>query len=240
MSAQLLFYSDATPITLERHKTVSLRALTDFSYTRGVNAVPVVAAEFAQVAGDMMIVFAGDENGMMPMVVLGLQDQQNLFLDPAGRWSGRYVPAFVRRYPFAFSMSSDGQTFTLCIDETYPGLNRDGEGSALFDEKGERTEYLSGILAFLEDYQAQYNATRAFCGRLIERGLMEPMHVEYKLADGSAAQMRGFHGVNREKLKALPAETLSAMMQGDELQLVYAHLQSLNNLDPLLNRMNPQ
>lgn len=240
MSAQLLFYSDATPITLERHKTVSLRALTDFSYTRGVNAVPVVAAEFAQAASDMMIVFAGDENGMMPMVVLGLQDQQNLFLDPAGRWSGQYVPAFVRRYPFAFSMSSDGQTFTLCIDETYAGLNHDGEGAALFEENGERSEYLSGILAFLEDYQAQYNATRAFCDRLIERGLMEPMLVEYNLQDGSKAQMRGFHGVSREKLKAIPVEALAEMMQADELELVYAHLQSLNNLDPLLNRMSAQ
>lgn len=239
MSAQLLFYSDATPITLERHRDVSLRPLTDLGYTRGVNAVPIVGAEFAQSAGDMMIVFAGDENGMMPMVVLGLQEQQNLFLGTEGQWTGRYVPAFVRRYPFAFSMSSDRQTFTLCIDETYSGLNRDDEGTRLFDDAGERTEYLSSVLGFLEDYQSQYNATRAFCGRLIERGLMEPMHVEYTLTNGDKGQMRGFHGVNREKLKALSSEALAEMMQADELELVYAHLQSLNNLDPLLNRMNP-
>lgn len=239
MSAQLLFYSDATPISLEHHKNASIRPLTNYGYTGGVNAVPVVGPEFGKAACDMMIVFAGDENGMMPMAVLGLRDGENLFLDPAQQWSGRYVPAFIRRYPFAFSMSADGQTFTLCIDENFAGFNRDGEGSNLFDENGERSEYLTNVLAFMQDYQGQYHATRTFCGRLLERGLLEPMHVEYNLSDGTSGVMRGFHAINREKLKALPADVLEEMSQGDELELAYVHLQSLNNLDPLLNRMSP-
>lgn len=239
MSAQLLFYSDATPVSAEKHRDASLRPLTDYGYTSAVNAVPIVGPEFGNAACDMMIVFAGDENGMMPMAVLGLRDGENLFLDPARQWNGRYIPAFIRRYPFAFSMTADGQTFTLCIDENYAGFNRDGEGANLFEANGERSEYLTNVLTFMQDYQAKYHATRAFCGRLLERGLLEPMHVEYNLTDGTSGVMQGFHAINRDKLKALPADVLEEMAQGDELELAFVHLQSLNNLDPLLARMSP-
>ena len=38
--------------------------------------------------------------------------------DAEGNWVGKYVPAFVRRYPFVFS-SNDGENFTLCVDDPH-------------------------------------------------------------------------------------------------------------------------
>ena len=62
------------------------------------------------------------------MVILGVEKDENLYVKQPGSWDARYVPAFVRRYPFVFSRSDDGQTFTLCIDETWSGCNADGKG----------------------------------------------------------------------------------------------------------------
>ena len=39
-----------------------------------------------------------------------------LFVNEAGKWLGKYVPAFLRRYPFVFSSNDEGKNFTLCID----------------------------------------------------------------------------------------------------------------------------
>ena len=43
--------------------------------------------------------------------------------------------------------------------------------------------------------------------------------------------------VSREKLKALPAETLAEMAKTDELELIYLHLHSLRNFDRLRDRL---
>jgi hypothetical protein len=43
--------------------------------------------------------------------------------------------------------------------------------------------------------------------------------------------------VSREKLNALPAETLSELAKTGALELTYAHLLSMNNLSLMLKRV---
>jgi len=63
-----------------------------------------------------------------------MRGNENAYLDADEGWRANYVPAFIRRYPFVFSKSEDGQTFTLCIDEAFAGFNREGRGQALFKD----------------------------------------------------------------------------------------------------------
>jgi hypothetical protein len=42
--------------------------------------------------------------------------------------------------------------------------------------------------------------------------------------------------VNRERLKALGDNKLGEMMRGDEIELVYLHLQSLRNFEAVVKR----
>jgi hypothetical protein len=158
-------------------------------------------------------------------------------LDRDGRWHGRYIPAFVRRYPFVFSHSED--QFVLCVDEAFPGFNREGRGNRLFTDDGLPTPYVDGILKFLQDYQTHFLATRRFCHRIRDLGLLEPMHAEVSTGDGPSLSLGGFMAVNRERLKALPGQTLSDMAKTDELELIYLHLQSLRNFDLLRERLPP-
>jgi hypothetical protein len=46
---------------------------------------------------------------------------------PLGGWQAKYIPAFLRRYPFVFSSNDDGNNFVLRIDEGFPGFNQPGE-----------------------------------------------------------------------------------------------------------------
>jgi hypothetical protein len=239
MAKQVLFYEEAVPVSWQRHGNLSVKAGADYGFARKVNAVPVTTVEFPRAAAEYAIVFAGSEETVVPVVVLGIQDQ-NTFVDEEGRWKARYVPAFVRRYPFVFAANDDGSRFTLCIDETFAGCNHDGRGERLFDADGERTQYLKSVLQFQQEYQAHFNATVAFCRRLQELSLLAPVQAQFAAAGGRRHALAGFSVVNRERLKALSEDKLAQMVRSDELELVYLHLHSMGNLTAMTGNLQKQ
>jgi hypothetical protein len=143
----------------------------------------------------------------------------------------------VRRYPFVFSSSEDQQTFTLCIDEKFPGLNSEGRGQPLFAEDGKPSPYVDGVLKFLQEYRGQHLLTRQFCKRLIELELLEPMEAHFTLGTGEKMSLNGFMVVNRKKLNALPGDVLSELAGTDQLELIYLHLQSMRNFNGVKDRL---
>jgi hypothetical protein len=237
VSKQLLYYEKVTPITADRHKDLYVKAPDDYGFARHSNSVPLMAVEFGPAAVDFAIVFAGDKSSVMPVAMLGVENDQNLFIDEHGSWEASYIPAFVRRYPFVFSKNEDGDTFFLCIDEDFAGCNDAGRGERLFDADGERTQYLGSVLNFVQEYQAQFVRTQAFCAKLRELDLLEPMQAQFSLPSGKKAALTGFMAVNRAKLKGLDADKLSALAQTDELELIYLHLQSMRNFAAMLKRV---
>jgi hypothetical protein len=233
MAKQLLIYENAVPITVDAHKDVSVKAGGNFEFVRNVNSVPSVAAEFAVASNDLAIVFAGTEDAVFPSVLLGLESDTCAFVDAQGAWSGEYVPAFMRRYPFVFAQSGANDDFTLCIDESFDGLNSDGVGERLFDAEGNRTQYMNGILEFSAQYQNQYARTKLFCDRLLSLGLLEPAVASYMGDDGQAKRLSGFFRISREKLKELSTDDLRDMFDKDELELCFVHLRSLGNISKI-------
>jgi hypothetical protein len=236
MTKQLLIYEKAVPVTRRDHGDVSIKSGNDYGFARSVNSVPLMATEFDLSCSEYAIVFSGEGTEVMPAVLLGIRDSENLYIDEHGAWNAKYVPAFVRRYPFVFS-SQDKTTFTLCIDESYPGVNRRGVGERLFDADGERTQYLQGVLGFLQAYQAQFEATRAFCQRLIEHNLLEAMQAQFSLRSGQRMTLGGFMSVNLDRLKALPGDALARLAARGDLDLIYAHLHSQRNFTPTAERI---
>jgi hypothetical protein len=151
-----------------------------------------MAVEFPMASPDYAIVFAGNAETVTPAVILGVRGNENLFLSKEGEWQSKYIPAFVRRYPFVFSSSEDQQTFTLCIDEKFPGLNSEGRGQPLFGEDGKPSPYVDGVLKFLQEYRGQHSLTQQFCKKLIELELLEPMEAHFTLGSGEKMSLNGF------------------------------------------------
>jgi hypothetical protein len=236
MTKQLLIYEKAVPVTRKRHGNVSIKAGNNYAFAKNVNSVPLLATEFDLASVEYAIVFSGERKDIMPAVLLGIRDSENLYIDENDVWNAKYIPAFVRRYPFVFS-SQDKTTFNLCIDEDFPGVNRKGIGERLFDAEGERTQYLQNVLGFLQAYQAQFEATRAFCQRLVELDLLEAMQAQFRLRSGQRITLGGFMSVNRDRLKALPGDKLARLAATGDLDLIYAHLHSQRNFTPTAERV---
>lgn len=238
MSKQLLIYERATPISSELHGDWSVRSGKNFAFAQGINSSPLLAAEFAAAAPEFTIIFAGTAAEVFPSVILGFQDGQNVFVGRDGSWKAKYVTAFLRRYPFVFAESEGKGSFTLCIDEEFEGLNKEGKGERLFDSEGNRTQYLSGILNFVSSYQGQYERTKLFCDRLIQLNVLDPAQARFSLPDGKTGSLAGFFTINRDKLKSIPQEQLAEMFLNDELELCYLHLQSLNNINTMTQHLD--
>ncbi len=237
MTTQLLIYETAVPVSSQRHANWSVEVGANYAFSRRVNAVPLMAVEFMPAATEYALVFAASGDELMPAAILGIRGEENLYLSGENQWQAKYIPAFVRRYPFVFSTTNDPNTFTLCIDEAFAGFNQEGRGQRLFGDDGKPTPYVDNVLKFLQEYQAQYVRTQGFCRKLRELDLLESMTAQVTTPTGEKMSLTGFLGVNRNKLRALPGEALAALAATDELELLYLHLYSLRNFSDVKDRL---
>ena len=236
MSTQLLFYDNPMPVSSDRHKQTSVKSGEDFSFARDVNSVPLVAAEFAEAGAEFPIVFAGEGDAIVPTVILGAIGSTNAYVQEDGKWSARYIPLFIHRYPFVFSHQTEQGQLILHIDESFDGVNTDDRGERLFDSDGSQTQYLKNVLRVLEDYQMKFNRTQQYCQRLIEHDLLRPMEAQFTLPNGDRRKLTGFKCVDRDKLKAMPSDLLEAMLRNDELECTFLHLASLRHFGQLAEK----
>src|SRR6516225_6457807 len=144
MTTQLLIYQTAIPVNSGRHGDCFVEVGANYAFSSEVNSVPLMAVEFPEAASEYPIVFAGTESDVLPAVILGVRGNENLYLSKDNAWGAKYIPAFVRRYPFVFSKSGD--RFLLCIDEQFKGFNREGRGRRLFDDSGKPTPFVDNVL----------------------------------------------------------------------------------------------
>jgi SapC len=237
MAKQLLIYETAVPLSAARHGQVSLEAKGDYAFSAGINAVPLMAVEIVRAATEYAVVFTAAGDDVIPAAVLGVRGDQNLYLDAQAHWQAKYVPAFIRRYPFVFAASDDKKTLTLCIDETHPGVNREGRGQALFAADGKPSDYTQNVLKFLQEYQSHFERTKLFGRQLKELGLLEPMQATVTTPKGEQLKLGSFMAVSREKLRALGGDALEKLAKTDALELVYLHLYSLRNFNEVKDRL---
>jgi SapC len=237
MTKQLLIYESAVPMSASRHGGLFLDDDANYSFSAGINAVPLMAVEFLRAATEYAIVFANVRDDILPAAVLGVRPDQNLFLSEDSKWQAKYIPAFIRRYPFVFSATNDRKIVTLCIDEAHPGLNREGRGQRLFADDGKASAYTEQIMKFLKEYQVHFERTRLFGKHLKELDLLEPMHAQVTTPKGERLALGGFMAVPRKKLRALGGEALASLAKTDELELLYLHLYSMRNFQGVKDRL---
>jgi hypothetical protein len=229
-----LFYKSVVALDRQAHARLRVRPLDNFLFTANAPLMPLLTAEFAPIAREYPIVFMSDEGTVIPVALTGMPQGKNLFLTADGLWDGRYVPAYVRRYPFVF-VETGPEQFTVCIDPTSPLLD-EKVGTPLFESNGEPSATLQETVKRLGEYQRVMNLTRSFMQRLAAAKLLMEANAKADLPDGRSFVWRGFWIVDETRFRDLPEATLKEWFASGELGLIYAHLLSLGNLAELLRR----
>ena len=232
----VLFYQKPVLLNRELHRNRKIVASTSFAFTRQANSMYLAGVEFGEACKEYPIVFTKLASGkIVPVALLGLRDKENLFVVDKDKWDGRYIPAFVRRYPFVLA-ELDGGQLGVCVDEDFAGLN-EKEGEPIFDEKGNNSPFLQNALDFLNRYQLEYMRTDSFCERLQKSGVLVEMNAKADLYDGSSFLVNGLTVVDERKLLQLGDKEALEIFRSGELSWVYSHLVSLGNLNRLTDRL---
>lgn len=251
MTKTLLIYERPTALNRERHRHAHLNTLTqDMRFAASSNSFLLAATELADAAMHYPTVFIGPAEGPFTLAVLvGLQDGQNSHIDANGHWQeGRYVPAFVRRYPFVLAQTEDtpeggnraaeDDDLTVCIDEASPALSGVGDlapapgATPLFTPEGTNAPLLDSAVHFLEQFNAQMRRTREFATELHNFGLLQKQVIEVKKGDKTMA-LDGLYVVVESRITELKANQIKRLAEKGYLGWVYAHLLSMRNVQRL-------
>lgn len=206
---------------------------------RTMNPMPVSYTEFPIACRDYPLVFISADQGksFLPMLVLGLAAQQNLFVTTDNTWDAQsYLPAYVRRYPFCMTrVTVDGNESperVACVEKR--AINDKGE--KLFDDKGDALPEWEQRQKLLFEYEADLARTEEMCKLLAQHALFEAFTMQAQPTDGEPLQLTGMFRVSEAKLAELDAAALKDMVQKGVLGRVYTHLLSLDNFQRLLGR----
>lgn len=235
--AEMIFYHNVVALNSEVHAGIKIKPpVLGYFYARRTNSVPILANEAAHCALEYPIVFVQGNDGFVPIVLLGLRDSENLYVNISGEWDARYVPAFVRRYPFVPGRDAEGK-LVVCIDEKSPCLGT-GQGEPLFAE-GVPTPRLESAVQFLDEYNQIAMATEALGRRIGELGLLRAADPVVEFTSGEQFRLSGPHVIDEVKLQALDKDTVHELFISGALGLIHAHLVSLGNFSGLLDRLSP-
>ncbi|MBC7608513.1 MAG: SapC family protein [Polaromonas sp.] len=234
--SNVLFYSKPVAINRDQHRVTKIGPVSNFLFAAKTNSVALTGIEFTEACKEYPIVFAKVGERKVPVALLGLRDDENLYIDADGKWEDCYIPAFVRRYPFVLAEAA-GDQFVVCIDESSTAFNAT-DGQLLFDEKGANTPFLDGALNFLNAYQAQMKRTELFVNQLEELGLFTEMSAKTELTDGRKFLFNGLYVLDEQKWQALKDKKAAEFVKSGEAALVYAHLLSLSNMSHLVDRVS--
>ena len=228
-----MFYKRPFALQAGVHSEVSLKRGASYRFAAKTNAIPLTLQELTQAQRDYPIVFT-NEAVPMPMAVVGIQDQANLYVEGDGGWRrGAYVPAYVRRYPFLFSEQLGNTELTLCVDEASELL--EATTANPFFRDGKATEITQKALEFCLAYQRQHEATRDFGRTLVQVELLIARDATVKLPSGESTVVRGFKMIDEGKFNTISAETFQDWRAKDWIKPIFAHLLSQGAWDRLVH-----
>tara|TARA_R110001592_G_scaffold27763_26_gene102981 strand:+ start:44235 stop:45023 length:789 start_codon:yes stop_codon:yes gene_type:complete len=218
-----LFYQKPIPLDAKKHGKLSLKKNFGFNFTKGVNAVPINMIEMPQICHYYPIAFSPDENAT-PVAILGLRDNENLFMDTNGNWDETaYIPAYIRRYPFIFSEIPNSDQLTLCVDNV-PEVIEESTNQPFFDAEGAPSDLAKNALDFCKSYHAAAQQTLDFSKALAQSGLLIEREAQINVAGNRRINFSGFRIIDETKLSELDDDTFLEWRAKGWLPILYAHL----------------
>ncbi len=216
------------------HKNLRVVTRRGARWGDDVMSCPVTIDEFRSLQANYPILLQQDSQGsFQPLVLFGLQDGQNLFLD-GDRWDADYLPLAMQRMPFSIGIAQD--ELRMMVDMASPRIGQGGDGESVFLEHGGNTPFLDQANSVLRTLHEGLQSTADFVQALVSNRLLEPFVFEVEQPDGSRGQLVGCHLIHEERLAALDASTVAMLHEADYLQPIYMAIASLSNLSRLATR----
>jgi hypothetical protein len=230
-------YKQIVPL-LKTHRVQLVDSGMAPHFSLNLHAVPLGASELPFALRDYPIVFQqnGGDGAFEAMALLGIQEGQNLFVMPDGRWDRRtYIPAYIRRYPFCVHTVRHDSRPAERLIYVDPWSLADN-GARLFDDAGAPLPHWVVIDRLLNEYEDELARVHRVAATLYGLGVLTPFSLQANLFSGFTLSLKDLYRVDRDKLAALGVQPLRELIGAGDMDLVYAHLLSQENFLRLMNR----
>ncbi len=227
-----LFFRKVVGINPAAHGHLRLDRGVGYGFSAHAQSVPIGLGEFEAASQFYPIVFTTGPNPL-PVVLLGLREQQNLFVQADGQWrTDCYVPAYVRAFPFIFV--EDKRTSKVFVGvESDAACLRPDSGDALFED-GQPSRALNEAVAFCTSFRDNLNAARVLAQGLDEAGMLTEEEATINFTAGGSAKIRGFKLMQADKLGQLDDKTFLDWRSRGWITPIYAHLFSSGRWSKLI------
>ena len=226
-------YKTLAPLIAERHGNLFLSTDRSYDFASVANAIPLTVDEFPQAMRHYPIVLAGSDVPT-PVALVGHAPGQNDFVDADGGWrAGTYIPAYLRRYPFAYLRESeDADRNILCADLSSTLFATTGaDDRALFDGS-EPSDVLKSVMDFCTRYETALHRTRAAIEEAHRLDLIDPASVTVTVG-GKTLKVEGFSMISEDKLRKLSDKDLADLARRGVLSMYHSHHLSLTNFSSM-------
>ena len=230
--------TSVVPHDRKKHAALTFSPLTEFTFTAGMNSVPLLAFEAAKAAQCFALAFPASGSAI-PHALLGLGGH-NIYLDEQGHWTAPYLPLYVANYPFSLAAingptSSETPEVILAVDEAAPHFWQEN-GVPLYDEGGEPTELLRYITTMMGNQYQRHTISAPALTELQLSGVLVERNITLQKG-GTTRAVQGLRVADHDTVMALPDEVLAHWALQGALELLHTHWDSLHNLNFLLDDM---
>ena len=220
------------PISRDLHHGKFLRPLSSFAHIAGKAATEVMMGEIAQVAACYPVLFVRQGEDYKAIALLGLTQGENLYVDATGKWTGLYLPATLRAYPFSMARNDQTNELAVLFDEDL-GLLSDHDGEPLFGtDDGDPNGPVARAIQLLTQIAADDARTSALVKQLDDYGLLKATSLRVD-RQGTQQDLGGAVVVDEAALGTLPDESFLALRRSGALALAYAQILSAGQLGRL-------
>ncbi|MEO1136066.1 MAG: SapC family protein [Pseudomonadota bacterium] len=236
VTGNMFLYEKPELLMKEQHGDLALGPSPQpFKFAAKARAVPVTMGEIPAAMKDYPLIFMSQEQPQL-LAVTGIYDDVNLFVDDEGNWDQfRYIPAYIRRYPFGLAAENNGERMAIVIDRSYDGFSSSGDVK-LFDN-GELTQQTEQAVDFCKNYERDRQMTDQFAKVLQDHELIQPQSAQYTPAGATEpASFAQYFGVDEQRLNGLADDKVLELRKNGLLPLAYALLMSMGNWRILLQR----
>ena len=236
VSGTMFLYKEPELLTPETHASVGFTpAERPFDFVKNERAIPLTLTEFSSAQRTYPIIFSNIEKPL-PLVVTGLLEDTNLFVDDDGNWDAlSYVPTYLRCYPFAFAHEDGGGKVAVVVDRAADTITE--SPTFPFFDGDKVSEHTEALMRLCAQYDAERRRTVDFCQRIVELGLLTPLRAAWTPPGASEAEpLAEYIGIDKEKLEALDKDVVFELHQKGYLAGIYLQLYSLENWRHLMAR----
>ena len=221
------------------HAGLRVALRTGVAYGDSVNQLPIYPSEFEEVQRSFPIVFRRTDDGIQAFALLGLDRDENLFLD-GDRWITAYVPAMQRRGPFSIGMKRPGAPgeapgepmIHVDMDDARVGA---ADGLPLFLEQGGNApllEHIAGVLRVLFEGVTQGPAMLA---ELEAAGLLQPTTLQISVTEEDRYDVPDLLMIDQAALAALAGDRLERLHETGLLRAATMAAASIGNVQRLID-----